>query len=78
LHLLLAIRKRFRPSQGRCSNLGAIAAADSGQAIAEYALVSATFAVLMIVAMVAVQHNAGSKLNTTQNNLSTEYSQVHA
>jgi Flp pilus assembly pilin Flp len=75
--ILLAMRKRLRRCQGHRNTLAALALADSGQAVTEYALVSAIFGILMIVAMVAVQHNAGAKLNNTQTSLSNEYTQVH-
>jgi len=46
---------------------------ESGQALAEYGLLTAMFAILMIVAMLAVGTASGSKLSGTQCNLSSEY-----
>jgi Flp pilus assembly pilin Flp len=59
-----------RPGLG---TLAALLLDDGAQAIAEYALVASLFAVLMIIAMVAVQGKAGNTLSTTQSTLGNEY-----
>jgi Flp pilus assembly pilin Flp len=46
---------------------------DGAQAIAEYALVAAVFAVIMIAALVAIETAAGGTLSKTQNNLGQVY-----
>jgi Flp pilus assembly pilin Flp len=62
---------------GRRRNLGTLALRllldDQAQTLAEYALIASLFAILMIVAMVAVQGNAGKTLSTTQSTLGNEY-----
>jgi Flp pilus assembly pilin Flp len=46
---------------------------DQAQALPEYALVASLFALVMIIAMVAVSHNAGDTLSSTQSTLGNDY-----
>ncbi|GAC1417512.1 MAG: hypothetical protein NVSMB5_08310 [Candidatus Velthaea sp.] len=48
------------------------AANDDGQALFDYALVSAVFAVFMIALLTGVQTNAGNNMTGTQAGLSNE------
>ena len=46
---------------------------DGAQAMVEYGIIATAFAILGIGAMIAIQQSAGATLNSTQNNLSSEY-----